>query len=66
MPLSFFCWRLRLAQTRRNMDIPIDLSDMLFACMANKLNRIPPALLNRMEVLDLGFLSEERAMLAGQ
>lgn len=47
------------------MDLPIDLSKVLFVCTANMLNTIPAPLLDRMEVLEVsGYVSDEKKKIA--
>ena len=47
------------------MDVPVDLSRVLFVCTANNLDTIPAPLLNHMEVLEVsGYVSEEKSAVA--
>lgn len=47
------------------MDVPIDMSKVLFVCTANTLSTIPGPLLDRMEVIDIaGYIEDEKMKIA--
>ncbi|KAJ3214115.1 ATP-dependent Lon protease pim1 [Clydaea vesicula] len=47
------------------MDLPMDLSKVLFVCTANTIDTIPAPLLDRMEVITLsGYIAEEKLEIA--
>ncbi|XP_065221602.1 lon protease homolog, mitochondrial-like isoform X2 [Planococcus citri] len=47
------------------LDVPVDLSKVLFVCIANNIDTIPDPLRDRMEMIDVsGYVAEEKVAIA--
>ena len=49
------------------LDVPVDLSKVLFICTANQIDTIPEPLRDRMEMIDIsGYVAEEKVVIANK